>query len=69
MGRQKKRPSLSAFAEKTAQILREAASAAQNKTGTFLKEMGTSSANKIHQIALLLRSEAKKNKKHTKHKD
>jgi hypothetical protein len=56
------RPSFHAFVEQTAQFLR-AASKPKKVKRSILKSDALSHTNKIHQIARILRCEAKKGKK------
>ncbi len=56
----KKRPSIYAFIEQTARMLRSAAQLPLKKKRKYSKEDGLSTSNKIRQIALLLRSQVKK---------
>ena len=61
---EEKRPfSIQAFIEQTAQMLRDAAKSPRMKKRKISKETGLSNTNKIEQIALMLRSQAKKRKK------
>lgn len=58
--------SLKYFIEQTAKKLREAVKISSNPEHNYRKENGLSNRNKIHQIASLLRSKAKKQQKKRK---
>lgn len=55
--------SLKHFIEQTARILRDAAKIPTDRKDIYSKENGLTNRNKIHQIAFLLRSKTKKQKR------